>query len=78
MDKKKKEWPITVRLQEDEYSYVVRLSNAEDRSLSVVARHLLRWGIEHHKRFGKLVPDNPRDPKSTPADKAGKKETGAA
>lgn len=78
---KNKDWPITVRLEEDEYRYVTRLSASEDRSLSAVARYLLKWGIDQHRKEGQLVyKDEPppaartTDPKAKPAPRAGKKE----
>ena len=76
---KNKEWPITVRLEEDEYNYVNRLAVDEDRSLSGVARYLLKWGIDQHKKLGKLVykDEPPTDPKDKAADQGGKKENQA-
>lgn len=71
---KNKEWPITVRLEEEEYNYVNKLATTEDRSLSGVARYLLKWGIDQHKKAGKLVypPDPPpTPPKGKPAVEAG-------
>jgi len=73
---KNKEWPITVRLEEDEYNYVNRLATEDDRSLSGVARYLLKWGIDQHKKAGKLVyKDEPSpDPKEKALRDEGKKE----
>ena len=76
---KNKDYPITVRLEEDEYNYVNRLAEDEDRSLSVVARYLVLWGIAHHRKTGKLVykDEADSDPKGTTGSDTGKKESGS-
>jgi len=73
---KNKDWPITVRLEEDEWNYVNKLASSEDRSLSGVARYLLKWGIDQHKKAGKLVykDESSSDPKAKALRSEGKKE----